>query len=112
MSDLTSKTPNKAPNTLMNVSRAVSKLITAFAVQRIIKQQIDSSNYATIDLSTFNHVANQLVDKNPDLRAFTEKLSSYIDQPRLRERIKTKMLYKKARDENGSPLTEDERKKP
>ena len=109
MPNLTTATPNKATNALINLSRPVSKLITAFAVDRIIKQQIDSSNYETIDLSTFNHVVKQLVDRNPDLRAFTEKLSSSVDLPRLHENAIRNMLYKQAREKKGAPLTNAEK---
>ena len=109
MPNLTTATPNKATNALMNLSRPVSKLITAFAVYRIIKQQIDSSNFDVIDLSTFNHVVKQLVDRNPDLRVFTAKLSSNVDLPRLHENVIRDMLYKQAREKKGAPLTNAEK---
>ena len=109
MPKLTLPSPTKVPNALINISRAVSKLLTAFAVYRIIKQQIDSSNYDPIDLSTFNHVVKQLVDRNPDLRAFTEKLSSDVDLPRLNTNKIRDMLYKQAREKKGAPLTNAEK---
>ena len=63
----------KADNAFLNLGRGVGKLITAFAIYRIIKQQIESNNYETIDLSTFDHVVKQLVERNPDLKSFMDK---------------------------------------
>ena len=94
----------------MNLSRAISKLIGAFAVYRIIKQQIDSNNYEAIDLSMFDHVVKQLLKRNPDLKMFVAKLSSNVDIARLHERKIANFLYKKAETDKGSPLNEAEKK--
>ena len=94
----------------MNLSRAVSKLIGAFAIYRIIKQQIDSNNYDTIDLSTFDHIVKQLLERNPDLKMFVAKLSSNVDTARLHERKIANFLYKQAEKTKGSPLNEAEKK--
>ena len=100
--------PLKADNVFMNLSRAMSKLIGAFAVYRIIKQQIDSNNYEAIDLSMFDHVVKQLLERNPDLKMFVAKLSSNVDTARLHERKIANFLYKQAEKTKGSPLNEAE----
>jgi hypothetical protein len=74
--------PNKADDTLFNVGRVITRMISTFCVYRMIKEQIESGNFYVIELNNFEHEVKRLSDRNPEVRMFLAQFKQEID-PRL-----------------------------